>query len=57
MKEIELMIRVDEKNNKIGVIEKTNNFPVGIDKELILWGVYNYLLLRHGNKFKINKLE
>ncbi len=57
MREVKLVIRIDEKNNRIGVIEETINLHVGIDKELFLYGVYNYLLLRHGKKFNINKLD
>ena len=55
MREVKLIIRIDEKTNRIGVVEETTNLPIGIDKKLILFGIYNYLLLRQSKKFKIRR--
>lgn len=56
MKELKIRIVIDEKTNRILVAEEVTGIPPGIEKELILSGVYNYLLLRHSKKFHINEM-
>lgn len=51
MRELNIKVKIDEKRNKILVIKETMlNIPEGIDKEIYLAGVYNYLLSKHSNK-------
>ncbi len=53
MREIKIRIGVDEKTNKIIVIEETAiGIPEGIDKEIWLQGIYHQLALRHHDKLK-----
>jgi len=47
MREIKLLIRIDEKTNKIAVVEEQAlGIPPGIDKELYMYGIFQYLLNR-----------
>lgn len=57
MKEIRLLIRIDEKTDKIAVVEEVIGIPPGISKQLFLQGVYNYLLFRNSKKFNINDVK
>ena len=58
MREIKIRIVIDEKTNRIGVIEQaTLGIPPGIDKQLYLQGVYQYLLSRINQKIKIKHLK
>lgn len=57
MREVKLIIRIDEKTNKIGVVQETINLPIGIDKELMLLGIYKYLILRQSKKFKVRGMR
>lgn len=59
MKEINIIIRVDEITGKIGVIERHNlnkYFRFKIDQELYLHGIYGYLLSKSNNKFKFSEI-
>ena len=54
MREIKLLIRIDEKTNRIAVVEEQAlGIPEGIDKELYMYGIYQYLLNRMSQKIKI----
>ena len=52
MREIKIIIKVDEVNGKINVAEATLlGFPPGIDRELYLHAIYSYLFFKSGSKF------
>lgn len=60
MREIRILIKINEKTNKICVVEEEIlGISPGIDKELYLQGVYNHLLqnksrsLKEKNRVKI----
>jgi len=58
MREIKLLIRIDEKTNKIAVVEEQAlGIPPGIDRQIYLQGIYQYLLNRINAKIKIENLR
>ena len=57
MRTIKLLIKIDEKNNKIHILEEQAlGLPQGIDKEVYLQGIYNYLLFKHSKDIKLKKV-
>ncbi len=62
MRELKIVVRIDEKKNIIGTFIDSNSFgmPKGIDKTLFLMGVYHHLFNRESanllpQKFKVGK--
>ena len=56
MREIKIIVRINEKNGKIQVLEETAlGFPPGIDRELYLHAIYSYLLNKSSKKFNPDK--
>ena len=52
MREIKIIVRIDEKKGKINVLEETIlGIPPGIDRELYLHAIYSYLFSKSGKKF------
>ena len=57
MRTIRLLIKIDEKNNKIHVVEEQAlGLSQGIDKEVYLQGIYSYLLFKHSKDFRLKKV-
>lgn len=53
MREIKIIVKVDEKKGKIHILEETAlGIPPGIDRELYLHAIYSYLFLKSGRKFE-----
>jgi len=52
MREITILIRIDEVTGKIHVVEKTDYlYPLGVDREIYLHGIYGYLWAKSCKRF------
>ena len=56
MREIKIIVRIDEKNGRIKALEETAlGIPSGIDRELYLHAIYSYLYSKSCKKFDNTK--
>lgn len=57
MREIKIIVRVDDKNGKINVAEETAlGIPPGIDRELYLHAIYSFLYSKSSKKFNSKEI-